>query len=66
MMDAAEKVLLIDAHLEFDGMVEDFLDVFKPHEMKVFRYDYNPMKRKLIHYSLELNMNKRKFSVTFA
>ena len=30
------KTLLMDAHLEVDGMVKDFMEeVFKPHEMRV-------------------------------
>ena len=46
------KTLLMDAHLEVDGMVKDFMEeVFKPHEMRVYRYDHNPMKRSIIRYN---------------
>ena len=56
-MAGAGKVLLMDAHLEFDGMVKDFMTAtFKPSEMQVRRYDYNPMKRKLIRYTDEADI----------
>jgi hypothetical protein len=53
----AEKVLFMDAHLEFDGMVKAFMeDMFKPSELLFCRYDYNPMKRTLVLYKEEFSL----------
>jgi hypothetical protein len=50
-MKNAEKTVLLDAHLEYDSMVKDFIeDLYKPSEVLVCRYDHNPMKRTIVHY----------------
>ena len=50
-MKNAEKTVLLDAHLEYDSMVKDFIeDLYKPSELLVCRYDQNPMKRTIVHY----------------
>ena len=49
-MKNAEKTVLLDAHLEYDSMVKDFMeDLYKPSELLVCRYDQNPMKRTIVH-----------------